>query len=96
MSTEKDFLQEVAYYARNLVEQLRETYDVGDLDEDIEAAMEELENKLVDLDEYESEEELCTPLIGSRIRLTNLMDSPTIEKIMRCVMLTICSAKDTT
>jgi hypothetical protein len=60
MSDDKiDALNEVAYSARQLLQRLRESYDVGDLDEDVDEAIEELENKLVELDENDSESDGC-------------------------------------
>jgi hypothetical protein len=47
-----DLLNEIVVQARDLFERLRATYDVGDLDEDIDESVEELGDKFDALDEF--------------------------------------------
>lgn len=57
MDEKQDLMEEIVYSARELMKLLRETYELGDLDEDVDECLQELTEKFEALDEYEDSDD---------------------------------------
>ena len=57
MDEKQDLMEEIVYSARELMKLLRETYELGDLDEHVDECLQELTEKFEALDEYEDSDD---------------------------------------